>query len=108
MRAVPSDRARLRVLLIVGDVAYARAVESGLDGQSGSPWEVDTVPDLARGRERLARGDVDVVLADFDLTGEAGLPGPPPPCAPPPGPAVVTPARARRRHRRLSAPEGGG
>src|SRR5260221_14781092 len=81
MRAVPSDRARLRVLLLVGDAAYARAVESRLGAQNGSPWEVDTVADLARGRERLARGNVDVVLADFDLTGEAGLEGRPPPLA---------------------------
>ncbi|HEU0105348.1 MAG TPA: EAL domain-containing protein [Vicinamibacteria bacterium] len=81
MRAVPSDRARLRVLLLVGDAAYARAVESRLGAQNGSPWEVDTVADLARGRERLARGNVDVVLADFDLTGEAGLEGLPSLCA---------------------------
>src|SRR6266542_260535 len=80
MRAVPSDRARLRVLLIEGDAAYARAFESSLGRQNRS-WEVDTVPDLARGRERLARGDVDVVLADFDLTGEAGLEGLPSLCA---------------------------
>src|ERR1700704_3717193 len=81
MRAVPSDRARLRVLLIVGDAAYARAVESSLGRGGGSPWEVETAPDLARGRERLARGGVDVVLADFALTGEAGLESLPSLCA---------------------------
>src|SRR5258706_8907271 len=92
MRAFPSDRARLRVLLIVGDAAYAGAVESRLGAQNGSPWEVDTVADLARGRERLARGNVDVVLADFDLTGEAVLACVPSPCAAARGAAGLVPA----------------
>src|SRR6187549_4045915 len=75
MRAVQSDRDRLRVLLIVGDAEYARAVESGLAGSSRGAWEVETVSDLPRGRERLARGDTDAVLLDFELTGDAGLEG---------------------------------
>ena len=49
MRAVQSDRDRLRVLLIVGDAEYARAVESSLTGSSRGPWEVETVSDLSRG-----------------------------------------------------------
>ena len=81
MRAGPADRIRLRVLLIVGDAAYARAVESSLTGSSGSAWEVETASDLASGQERLTRGDVDAVLADFDLTGDAGLDSLPSLCA---------------------------
>src|SRR5436190_17249671 len=73
MRAVQSDRDRRRVLLIVGDAEYARAVESSLSGSSRGAWEVETVSDLARGRERLVRADADVVLVDFDLTGDEGL-----------------------------------
>ena len=81
MRAVQSDRDRLRVLLIVGDAEYARAVGSSLAGSSRGAWEVETVSELPRGRERLARGDADAVLVDFDLTGDAGLESLPPLCA---------------------------
>src|SRR4029079_10240268 len=81
MRAVQSDRDRLRVLLIVGDAEYARAVASSLAGSSRGAWEVETVSDLPRGRERLDRGHADAVLVDFDLTGDAGLEALPPLCA---------------------------
>jgi len=81
MRAVQSDRDRLRVLLIVGDAEYARAVESSLAASSRGAWKVETVSDLARGHERLAGGDPDAVLVDFDLTGDAGLESLPPLCA---------------------------
>ena len=81
MRAVQSDRDRLRVLVIVGDAEYTRAVASSLTGQGRRAWDVETVSDLASGRERLARGDVDAVLLDFDLTGEAGLESLPSLCA---------------------------
>src|SRR6186713_298281 len=81
MRAVRSDRDRLRVLLIVGDAAYARAVQSSLAGPGYGGWEIETASDLGRGEERLVRGDLDAVLADFDLTGDAGLESLPALCA---------------------------
>jgi diguanylate cyclase (GGDEF)-like protein/PAS domain S-box-containing protein len=80
MRAVQSDRGRLR-LLLVGDPGYARAAASSLTATAGTSWDIETLFDLGRARERLARGDVDVVLADFDLTGEAGLESLPSLCA---------------------------
>jgi diguanylate cyclase (GGDEF)-like protein/PAS domain S-box-containing protein len=80
MRAVQPDRDRLR-LLLVGDPAYARAAASSLTGAIGASWDVETLFDLGQARERLARGDVDVVLADFDLTGDAGLDALPSLCA---------------------------
>jgi len=88
MRAVPADRDRLRVLLLLGDTAYARSVASSLTGPGHTAWNVETVADLGGGRERLARGDIDVVLVDFDLTGDAGLESLPSLCAAA-GPAAV-------------------
>ena len=88
MRAVPADRDRLRVLLLLGDTAYARSVASSLTGPGHTAWNVETVSDLGGGRERLARGDIDVVLVDFDLTGDAGLESLPSLCAAA-GPAAV-------------------
>jgi diguanylate cyclase (GGDEF)-like protein/PAS domain S-box-containing protein len=80
MRAVQSDRGRLR-LLLVGDPGYVRAAAASLTGATGTSWDIEILSDLGRARERLARGDVDVVLADFDLTGEAGLESLPSLCA---------------------------
>jgi diguanylate cyclase (GGDEF)-like protein/PAS domain S-box-containing protein len=81
MRAVRADRDRLRVLLIVGDAAYARAVQSSLAGPGHGAWEIEIASDLGRGCERLVQGDLDAVLADFDLTGDAGLESLPSLCA---------------------------
>jgi diguanylate cyclase (GGDEF)-like protein/PAS domain S-box-containing protein len=89
MRAVESERVGLRVLLLEGDAAYARALETTLAGLSSAVWGFETTPDLSRGLERLARGGIDVVLADLDLTDAAGLEGVRSLCAAAPRVAVV-------------------
>lgn len=78
MRAVPSDQARSRVLLLAADAALARSLAETLRRAGGATWEMETVRDLAAATERLTRGGVDAVLADLDLdradaAGIAGL-----------------------------------
>ena len=73
MRAQSSGRASLRALLVEGDADYARTITDALSGIERPAWVVETAPDLARGLVRVARRDVDVVLADVDLTDRAGL-----------------------------------
>ncbi len=70
MRAADTRRAGLRVLLIEADSAHARALEKVLAGLS-EVGAFEIVTDLARGLERLARGDLDAVLASLDLADPA-------------------------------------
>ena len=68
VRAVPIDRLRPRVLLLAADALFARTLRVLLRDGERESWEVESVPDLAGSLQRLARGGVDAVLADLDLT----------------------------------------
>ncbi|HEV7499958.1 MAG TPA: PAS domain S-box protein, partial [Vicinamibacteria bacterium] len=91
MRAVPSDRARSRVLLLAADAALAETLAQTLRSAAGGPWEMETVRDLAAATERLTRGGVDAVLADLDLdrADAAGIAGLRTLCAAAPAAAVI-------------------
>jgi diguanylate cyclase (GGDEF)-like protein/PAS domain S-box-containing protein len=75
MPAVPSDRARSRVLLLAADAALADTLAQALRRAAGGTWEMETVRDLAAATERLTRGGVDAVLADLELTDRADAAG---------------------------------
>jgi diguanylate cyclase (GGDEF)-like protein/PAS domain S-box-containing protein len=73
LRAVPTDRLRPRVLLLAADALFARTLRTLLRQIEREAWEVESFPDLTAALQRLARGGIDAVLADLDLTdGPAG------------------------------------
>jgi DNA-binding response OmpR family regulator len=63
----------IRVLLIeanLEDVAFLRMVLRMVDG---TVFQLETAPTLARGLERMAAGDVDVILLDLTLPDSEGM-----------------------------------
>jgi diguanylate cyclase (GGDEF)-like protein/PAS domain S-box-containing protein len=72
MRPVQTSRAGLRILLLGGDSFSARTIEDAFAGLGGG-WSVETAPDLARGLERVAQGELDAILADLDSSEADGL-----------------------------------
>ncbi|MCR6630764.1 MAG: response regulator [Magnetospirillum sp.] len=63
----------IRVLLLEDDPADARLVEYMLRRMPQTSFVVETAGRLAQATQRLARGDIDVVLADLSLPDSTGL-----------------------------------
>ena len=63
----------LKILIIEDDFSYAQLVEKILNRSSGTRFEVESCDCLSKGLERLARGDIDVILLDLLLPDSSGL-----------------------------------
>lgn len=63
----------IRVLLLEDDPADAKLVERMLRRITATPFAVEITGRLAQATQRLAQGDIDVVLADLSLPDSAGL-----------------------------------
>ncbi len=63
---------RLNVLLIEDDPAYAEIVKAYVR-EAAEPFQIEWAADLAAGLNRLAGGEIDLVLLDFGLPDSEGL-----------------------------------
>ncbi len=63
----------LKVLLIEDNAGDARLIQEMLLEVDGSMFELESVDSLSTGLERLATGDIDVVLLDLGLPDSSGL-----------------------------------
>ncbi len=63
----------INVLLLEDDPADARLVELMLRRLVGSPFKVEIIGRMSAALDRLAKGDVQVVLADLSLPDSSGL-----------------------------------
>jgi sigma-B regulation protein RsbU (phosphoserine phosphatase) len=68
-----SRNGRIGVLIIEDNPGDARLIQMMLEESGGDLFEVEHVEELAAGFERLARGQVDVVLCDLSLPDSRGL-----------------------------------
>ena len=64
---------RIRILLIEDNASDARLLKRMLKEARGLACEVEWGETLDDGSERLAAGEVDVVLLDLELSGSSGL-----------------------------------
>jgi len=64
---------RIRALLIEDNPGYVRLTREALADARGLHVELESVPQLAEGLERLAKGGIDVVLLDLGLPDSSGL-----------------------------------
>jgi len=64
---------RIKALLIEDNPGYVRLAREALSEARGLRIELEAVPQLAAGLERLAKGGVDVVLLDLGLPDSSGL-----------------------------------
>ena len=63
----------LKVLLIEDNAGDARLIQGMLLEADGSMFELESVDRLSTGLERIATGDIDVVLLDLGLPDSSGL-----------------------------------
>jgi diguanylate cyclase (GGDEF)-like protein/PAS domain S-box-containing protein len=68
-----NDPAREKLLLIDDCSADAKVVRDALAGITGIPFDVECVTQLSAGLERLKKGGISAVLADFFLPDSQGI-----------------------------------
>jgi len=67
------DNKPIKILLIEDDPEYSYLMRAMLDVAWGAPFDLENADRLSTGLERLAAGDIDVVLLDLSLPDSWGF-----------------------------------